>query len=724
MVLLLALGCIPELVAPILADNPDHDFDGDGVTESEGDCDDLRDAVAPNRAERCDGFDNDCDELIDGATAIDRATWFADADGDGFGSTVQAQKSCEQPEGFVVDSSDCDDTNAAINPDSVWYADADGDGFGNGDVSYAQCHPPNGFVDNALDCDDTDSNSTPAAVWYADTDGDGLGDPDSSVAQCSAPANHVANGDDCDDTDASAGDANAVWYADVDADGYGDAASSQTACTAPANHVANNEDCDDGDGTFTPFTVWYTDADSDGFGDLNDSLVQCADPGGSSLIPGDCDESNQDVHPNAPEICGNGIDDDCSGADLYCLTSQLAADASWATFTISSAGAELGFAGAATPTHAALAAPGEGSEAGTTYWLAAPAASGAVDVDSAAIVSLIGASPGDRSGEGLVLHGSGLVVGAPDVGNAGAAYIWTDLATSGDFSLAASPAILDGETQAQAGAALLSVDLDAEGTPDIVVGGPGVQGGRGVVYATLAPYSATRTLADETDRLLGTAGDAAGTAFSNAADATGDGSANDFAVAAPGNDRAYLLTPPFSGTDLAAQAGTTFTTAAGGAPASVVLVDVDGDTELDAVVGAPGLDTVHLVLGPLDALGVIDLSAADDVTFTGPAGSGAGESIGLVDDLDGDSLPELLVGAPSAGASGQEGGSAYLVHSGDLTVDGALDALATELSSATPGDDLGWFTGMGPAIDDAPADLLIGAPGANAVYLIRGGPPP
>ncbi len=70
----------------------------------------------------------------------------ADADVDGYG-----------------DECDCEPTNANINPGTIWYADGDGDGFGNPDQTTTSCTQPNGFVADNTDFDDTDGSRYPGA---------------------------------------------------------------------------------------------------------------------------------------------------------------------------------------------------------------------------------------------------------------------------------------------------------------------------------------------------------------------------------------------------------------------------------------------------------------------------------------------------------------------------------------------------------------------------------
>ena len=44
------------------------------------------------------------------------ATWFRDADGDGFGDPAAAFASCGQPYGYVADATDCDDADPLVHP--------------------------------------------------------------------------------------------------------------------------------------------------------------------------------------------------------------------------------------------------------------------------------------------------------------------------------------------------------------------------------------------------------------------------------------------------------------------------------------------------------------------------------------------------------------------------------------------------------------------------------
>jgi cysteine-rich repeat protein len=108
--------CLPDLGVCTSC----YDFDGDGYgvgRECLGpDCDDDDIAVNPEAIEVCDGVDNDCDTRIDGADAQDAGEWFQDSDGDTFGNPLVSVFACDQPEGFVRDSTDCDDTNAIVNP--------------------------------------------------------------------------------------------------------------------------------------------------------------------------------------------------------------------------------------------------------------------------------------------------------------------------------------------------------------------------------------------------------------------------------------------------------------------------------------------------------------------------------------------------------------------------------------------------------------------------------
>ena len=196
-------------------------------------------------------------------------TYYADADGDGFGDPAVTTQACSTPAGYVTDNTDCDDTRNTVYPGApeicdgldnncngstdegvlnTYYADADGDGYGDPAVSAQACTAPVGYVSDNTDCDDTRNTVYPGAPEICDgLDNNCNGSTDEGVLN--------------------------TYYADTDGDGYGDPAVSTQACTAPVGYVSNNTDCDD---------------------------------------------TNNSIYPGAFEICGNGIDEDCDGSDAIC----------------------------------------------------------------------------------------------------------------------------------------------------------------------------------------------------------------------------------------------------------------------------------------------------------------------------------------------------------------------------------------------------------------------
>ncbi len=224
-----------------------------GAVADATDCDDLDPTVSPDGTEHCGGVDEDCDGAVDEASAADASSWYADADGDGYGDAGTLTVACVAPPGSVADAADCDDTDALVSPAGsevcgggdedcdgevdedggegplLWYADTDGDGFGDASVATLACRAPPGQVADATDCDDADDTVSPASPELcggADENCDGVVDEDPS----DAPS----------------------WYADTDGDGYGDAAFREVACVGPADTVTDATDCDDGDGTIHP----------------------------------------------------------------------------------------------------------------------------------------------------------------------------------------------------------------------------------------------------------------------------------------------------------------------------------------------------------------------------------------------------------------------------------------------------------------------------------------
>jgi len=164
------------------SDPLDIDDDEDGYSENAGDCDDQNDAIHPAAAEVCDEVDNDCDGTTDEDDASDAPVWYPDGDQDSYGDVQEPRSACEQPQGFVADSSDCDDQDDAIHPAAAEVCDE---------------------VDNDCDGIIDEDDASDASTWYEDSDDDGHGDLESSVLACDQPDGFVADSTDCDDSSAT-----------------------------------------------------------------------------------------------------------------------------------------------------------------------------------------------------------------------------------------------------------------------------------------------------------------------------------------------------------------------------------------------------------------------------------------------------------------------------------------------------------------------------------------
>jgi hypothetical protein len=176
-------------------DDADRDADGDGLTTAEGDCDDSDAGVSPRATERVNGVDDNCDGCIDEV----------DADGDGW-------LTCDGASGVA----DCDDARADVHPegseipyDGVDQDCSEGDACdvdGDGELSV--------LCAGGGDCDDAD--------------------PDIGARAVDVPANGVD--EDCDGVDAPVSDGGGDPSDTVDVAADADAWSGGCTCATGARH--------------------------------------------------------------------------------------------------------------------------------------------------------------------------------------------------------------------------------------------------------------------------------------------------------------------------------------------------------------------------------------------------------------------------------------------------------------------------------------------------------
>lgn len=258
-------------------------------------------------------------------------TYYADADGDGFGNLLAPIAACSFPAGYVTNSTDCNDNNANVRPTATeicnafddncngqinegftnitYYVDADGDGFGNPNVSQSYCAAIAGYVTNNTDCNDANPLIKPTAIEICNAIDDNC--------------NGIIND----------GVVFVDYYIDSDFDGYG-AGTAQSSCIPLGNSYAtNNYDCNNNNPAIKPFAIevcngvddncnalvddglvfvnYFLDTDGDGYG-AGTAVNACSNPGAGYVSNNlDCNNSNPSIKPGATEIC-NGIDDNCN----------------------------------------------------------------------------------------------------------------------------------------------------------------------------------------------------------------------------------------------------------------------------------------------------------------------------------------------------------------------------------------------------------------------------
>ena len=522
---------------------------GAGWLEEGGDCDDGDAAIHPGAEEHCDEVDEDCDGAVD-EDPVDPATWYTDADGDGWGAA--AVQACTAPEGHVEVGGDCDDGDAAVSPDAAetWYDgvdqdcagdddfDADGDGWtvdGDCDDAHAEAHP--GLVEvcgDGLDndCDggpndcrvtgEVDLSSEAVVTWKAvgeitdglagralvagDTDGDGLSElligapalvwPDSYDAGMALLVEAGATGLTLltDSTlatwhseDYELGDALAAG--DLDGDGYDDlvvASGSGDASGLYDRGVAVV--------SFCPCAGDLAEADFDSIL-LGDEAHEGL--GHAVAIPGDVTEDGiGDLLLGVPGVGGSAVGSVrvLSGPEVHDAAAVIDGTADVVLGSLIAAAGDLDGDGVGD-----FVLGGEGESTVALFYGPVDGRGSAAEADH--FLTLFGiralAGGGDVDGDGL----SDLVIGSPGYGDSssapGAAFVLSGPVDADGSAASLGQQLIGHQDDQDFGRALSLVpDVDGDGLDEVLVGAPETDDGRGEAYLFYGPAAGGLTSED------------------------------------------------------------------------------------------------------------------------------------------------------------------------------------------------------------------------------------
>ncbi|MGA1842466.1 MAG: LamG-like jellyroll fold domain-containing protein [bacterium] len=234
-------------------------------------------------------------------------TYYRDADSDGYGDLNNTLESCFQPNGYVLDDTDCLDTDPNIYPTAIEYTDnKDNDCDGMIDEIYVDAYKnstANQWLDTGIDLSiGTELNITAAGTachgdinyyCFGPNGNDSLG----ILFGFGSLVGKIGNGDIFF--------IGTSYHEVLDSSGrlYLGYYDSDYSNNTGGFEVAVNISC----------VYYYKDHDKDGFGISEDfRCLDAPDEAGeyTALVYGDCNDKDPAINPGMTEIC-NGVDDDC-----------------------------------------------------------------------------------------------------------------------------------------------------------------------------------------------------------------------------------------------------------------------------------------------------------------------------------------------------------------------------------------------------------------------------